>query len=53
MLPLKDLEEAIGCCCCAASSCTEKSYEVFVTLEGREIPLCELHFNMVSSGILW
>lgn len=53
MLSLKDLEEAIGCCCCAASGCDTKSYQVFETVEGRQIPLCEMHYSLVASGTLW
>jgi hypothetical protein len=53
MLPLKDLEETIGCCTCAASRCDDKIFEVYETLEGREIPLCQMHYDIVASEVLW
>jgi hypothetical protein len=53
MLPLRDLEEIIGCCCCAASSCDNSFSEVYITLEGREIPLCSVHYQMIASETLW
>jgi hypothetical protein len=53
MLPLKDPEEAIGCCTCAAFGCDNTIFEVYKTLEGREIPLCNMHYDMIASEVLW
>lgn len=58
MLPLKNVESMLGECedhlpFCSVSGCADEVHEVYVTIEGRSIPMCETHYEMIASHTLW
>jgi hypothetical protein len=52
MLSLKNLEDLVqgGC---AISRCDDESFEAYETMEGKVIPLCPVHYQTISSEVLW
>lgn len=38
---------------CSVSGCGEKVTSIYKTLEKRVLPLCENHYELISSEVLW
>lgn len=58
MLPLKDIDRMEECTiegipCCSISGCSAMSDGVYVTLEGRQLPMCVEHHEQIAGHILW